>query len=159
MREFFYGWRRKVGGVTLAMACVMMGLWARSHVVKDNYSFGSGNGDDREFQFFASSNTGFVWARESVPDGSRFQYSPGWDSRRYRDNESANFIDRLQPSLIEWRWRRFGFECGQYQHFDIEKITPKVSYWIVPYWSVILPLTLLSAYLILRTPRKRASDD
>jgi len=30
--------------------------------------------------------------------------------------------------------------------------------WCVPYWSITIPLTLLSAYLILRKPRKSAAN-
>ncbi len=30
MREFFNGWRRKVGVATLLMACVLMGFWSLS---------------------------------------------------------------------------------------------------------------------------------
>lgn len=35
MREFFCGWRRKVGFVTLLMAVCLQVLWFRSHVVAD----------------------------------------------------------------------------------------------------------------------------
>ena len=47
MREFFRGWRRKIGVVTLLMALVAMGGWVRSlysvDVAQRCYS-GSGNG-------------------------------------------------------------------------------------------------------------------
>ena len=35
MRDFYRGWRRKVGIVTLVMACVFMGVWVRSLVYLD----------------------------------------------------------------------------------------------------------------------------
>jgi len=36
MREFFRGWRRKVGVMTLLMACVFMGGWLRSLITTDS---------------------------------------------------------------------------------------------------------------------------
>ena len=35
MREFFQGWRRKVGVVTLVMACVLTAGWVRSFLIRD----------------------------------------------------------------------------------------------------------------------------
>ena len=40
MREFFYGWRRKVGCVALVMACMLMIAWVRSVIVRDTMMFG-----------------------------------------------------------------------------------------------------------------------
>ncbi len=37
MREFFRGWRRKVGCVTLVMACGLMGLWIRSGLMAEEF--------------------------------------------------------------------------------------------------------------------------
>ena len=39
MREFFKGWRRKMGCVTLLMVCALMGAWARSYSVFDSMQF------------------------------------------------------------------------------------------------------------------------
>ena len=39
MREFFKEWRRKVGLLTLLMACVFMAGWVRSHVIQDQFLF------------------------------------------------------------------------------------------------------------------------
>ena len=40
MREFFKGWKRKLGCVTLVTACLLMGMWIRSQRIHDAYSFG-----------------------------------------------------------------------------------------------------------------------
>jgi len=39
MKEFFQGWRRKIGVVTLVMALVFMAGWVRSLVVEDELDF------------------------------------------------------------------------------------------------------------------------
>lgn len=38
MSEFFKGWRRKMGVMTLVMACVFAVLWARSQIICDMVS-------------------------------------------------------------------------------------------------------------------------
>ena len=40
MREFFRGWRRKAGTVTLVMACVLSLLWYRSQFFGDRLTVG-----------------------------------------------------------------------------------------------------------------------
>src|SRR5438105_3724804 len=35
MRDFFKGWRRKIGVLTLVMACVCMAAWVRSYSAED----------------------------------------------------------------------------------------------------------------------------
>ena len=37
MREFFKGWRRKVGVVTLVLACVIIGLWCKSQAAPKSF--------------------------------------------------------------------------------------------------------------------------
>lgn len=48
MREFFRGWRRKVGGFALVMACVFTGMWVRSYVVCDAVGHFDAAGDLRQ---------------------------------------------------------------------------------------------------------------
>lgn len=37
MREFFQGWKRKIGVVTLLMACVLLAGWIRSQSIRDEF--------------------------------------------------------------------------------------------------------------------------
>lgn len=37
---------------------------------------------------------------------------------------------------------------------DPEDPKDRVTFWVIPYWSLVFPLTLLSACLILRKPRQ-----
>ena len=95
MGEFFRGWRRKAGLVTLAMACLLTVAWMRSCVTLDEFLLESLDGwivsSDQTIQF-----------ESSVSDASGM--------------------------------------------VGIGTI------WSVPYWSLVLPLTLLSAWLILIKP-------
>jgi hypothetical protein len=47
MKEFFQGWRRKMGVATLVMACVLSGLWMRSRIFDDSFYT---NGNTSSFQ-------------------------------------------------------------------------------------------------------------
>ena len=42
MREFFRGWRRKVGVVTLVVALTLMAMWLRSYLFNDEVLFPCG---------------------------------------------------------------------------------------------------------------------
>src|SRR5665213_3931590 len=44
MGEFFIGWRRKTGCVTLVVALAITATWLRSHEYSDSYTFGYGPG-------------------------------------------------------------------------------------------------------------------
>lgn len=49
----------------------------------------------------------------------------------------------------EWRWQCSGFEFGNFIPMGVE-IHEAIC--IIPYWSLILPLTVLSAWLLLAKP-------
>ena len=61
-------------------------------------------------------------------------------------------IDPWESFKVDWKWDCAGF------HFGSGTITRgtrklKCEQYIVPYWSIVVPLTLLSAYLLLTKPR------
>ena len=149
MREFFRGWRRKVGCVALVMACVIMGLWFRTHFVEDVILSGNGKGTIISVQLSRSGlllnryegvvmKPGVKWWREGpVKD----QIGP---PRAFFTREKVTFTRQSQ-------WYVFG--SGEIQN----DLGNTMSFWVLPFWSIIVPLTLLSAYLILWKPRKRES--
>jgi len=64
--------------------------------------------------------------------------------------------------MINWRWQSAGFDFGEFDWkdhpfgpsgFDRDAwkrtTTYHVNVWLIPFWSVILALTLPSAYLLL----------
>ena len=50
-----------------------------------------------------------------------------------------------------WKWGGFNFGAGKGDSMSYGRET---ELWCIPYWSLILPPTLLSAWLILGKPRK-----
>ena len=136
MREFFEGWRRKVGCVTLVMACVFAAGWVRSFRVEDGISFPTGdpnigalvsvNGEIGLIQWYDDDN---LW-----PDGAVPQVA------------STPFPPATPTSLGTWIWCCCGLGVkGWLEH----------RYYVISYWSIVIPLTLLSAYLLLWKPRPK----
>ena len=147
MREFFRGWRRKVGCVTLLMACVLMGGWIRSLRVHDQLIVPRGD----SVHIFASQNGMLGWARISQLLAT-IPFS--WTSTTL----TGTMEDSWDDAEVHWRWHCCGFDIGAATltaKSSIWGIKMEVEQWGVPYWSLTIPLTLLSAYLMLWKPRKR----
>jgi hypothetical protein len=120
MREFFKGWRRKVGCVTLVVSLLLAGCWIRSFVIRDVVCI------PRKYalQIFSSSQGEISWNRHDAASTLKFS----WKSEP---------IDRRTAR------RKAGFRFN-------------ASIWSTPYWPFTVPLTLLSAYLILWNPLKNS---
>ncbi len=111
MIEFFKGWRRKIGVLTLLMACAFAAVWVRSLSATDVIKIHTG---------------------EKIPKVLRLR--AGW----LRSHQGR--IERIASLAIGKHGRPAG-GTGFYL-------------WQLPYWSVVIPLTLLSAYLLLSTTRQ-----
>ena len=123
MREFFDGWRRKAGCVSLVMACALMLAWARSTVVADAMTLGFLS---QTHVVLSDGGNVLWWNRGREP------LMPYWDSGMVRGKTMKDNYELKTGHLLP------------------------VNYaWSVPFWAIVWPLTLLSAYLILWKPRKR----
>lgn len=150
MREFFHGWRRMVGGVVLVMACAFMGLWTRSQQMRDSVQVRIA---DNAAYLFIWNESELVWQSLhldltetiqlrrfailgiSVPDNHRHFYD-----RRQKAAAKEDYLHSVSFKPMGDSWRESEI---------------KLAAWTIPHWSVVLPLTLLSAYLILWKPWER----
>lgn len=150
MKEFLHGWRRKIGTVTLLMALAFTGAWLRGHRLTDVYSPG---GTRTIIDSWTSSRDGIEWLRLKRPQPMTPNRS-GWRTHAAGTTGSsvAGFI-RSHEQTIDWRWGWLGFNFGE-SHAS-KPLAVRMQFLTIPYWSLVLPLTLLSAYLILLPPRKR----
>ena len=128
MREFFKGWRRKVGCVTLVMACAVATAWVRSELnYLDDYFFTLGMRDHNIMSGYGRM-TWWSWDGEA---GNRsrpvFAISP-YETERVQERGMA--LQRCYPDR------------------NFKEVT-------VPYSLIVLPPTLLSAYLLLWKPRTK----
>lgn len=153
MGDFFRGWRRKIGIALLAIALVLANAWIRSFVCYDELVV-----SHQQFTHFIKSSRGrFGW--EGWTDTPSF-----WDSNDiqiYWENGlmSKDDDDLLGGLLgdsdeVEWQLKWAGFEFGDATRVVEQR---RVQRWDIPYWSLVLPLTLLSAWLLLIKPRPAKS--
>ena len=141
MIRFFQGWRRKIGVVTLIMACALMGLWLRSQSVFDHVYIPLGN---HKCDFLASCEGKLSWGRRTNVESYEMPPRPGWT--RILIDVTGEPVNETADDRLRWHWKWFGF--GVYDWAD-EPV--RVSE--IPHWSVVLPLTVLSVYLLLINPR------
>lgn len=143
MVQFFHGWRRKAGIVTLVMACAFWAGWVRSGMIGDRLAFQT----HRDRVVFFGSNGGVLsystltgsitppiplyvnWAAgPMVPQNVTLENDESWGVVHFK-----KAISTTAPRLV------------------IESLE-------IPYWSIVIPLTFLSAYLLLWPQRKSSPN-
>ena len=117
MREFFRGWRRKTGCVTLVMACALIGAWLRSYVICDEIQISDDHGDIREF----ASVSGWLYLLD-------------WSYQGDNPPRAALYLASVAPQSF------------------VGCVDCSCDELAIPYWLLIAPLCLLSAYWILWKP-------
>ena len=187
MPEFFQGWKRKVGVVTLVIACVFAAAWIRSLLVKDRVILRKLNVQTAKNKQLVGLETtphslivlGYkVETYESRHEGGLASYSlmnspDGGEPDRVEEVEKVQPVANNSPVLPNGA-NTTGFSL--YIPFPKSLIAnppaacsirpistdPLVSALtavyeiplvVVPYWSIVIPLTLISAYLLLSRPQ------
>ena len=162
MGELFKPWRRKVGGITLVMACVVTGLWIRSPIYCDfvRVCF------VRNCYQITSFENRVLWVHEYVNEGSIDD--PFVQCRAFEVNESLQRPNPLRR-LNERYWNVAIGDCfvvsgtgkAGYPTRFLKKPGPSITYGLIaariPHWSVVLPLTAISAFLLLKKPKSSTS--
>jgi hypothetical protein len=135
MGECFRGWRRKAGLVTLAMASVLTVGWMRSYVVHDELFI-----PNLHSHHYVGSDSGrLCWERTLYGALTREQW---WGCEPRPVSWDSSGVPSTTDSLASFQ---FGRRDG-------------IEWWTMPFWSLVLPLALLSAWLISSKPRKRAAQ-
>jgi hypothetical protein len=131
MQAFLHGWRRKGGVVLLVMACLATGLWVRTLFFADQFCFVIG---DRK-HYFNSGQSGLSWLsvdRSLVVEWHMVIPAEDFETR-HLDRPLTESLNEVLTILTD------------------RGINPACRYLL--YWWLVLPLTLLSAYLILWKPQ------
>ncbi|HEY4258627.1 MAG TPA: hypothetical protein VGM98_00645 [Schlesneria sp.] len=142
MRTFFRDWRRKVGCVTLAIACVFTAAWWRSLETFDEFEYRIGD----TIYAVRSAQGGASLATDQILSEDAERHYRLWTSMLI---EPA--CTQIDPNFVESPKRGFeslGFYFGGNPEVD--------TTCAVPYWAVVLLMTLLSAYLIVWKPHPRS---
>lgn len=144
MSQFIRG-RRTIGVVALVMALALTGGWARSQNTLDVIVFPGGKQTT-----FLSCKSSVIWAKSQIETSQKVSRFPKWT--RYPGLDQLFFND---PSFkVLWKWYGFsgGIESTDEATNDVRSI-----FWIIPYWAIIIPLTLFSANFLLRKPNDRST--
>jgi hypothetical protein len=142
MGEFFRGWKRKVGCVTLAAACVFALGWIRSYERRDFLNLRLGNSVIR----IASLGAHFKFIHVTPAADNQF----GWDS--YPEQPGYDPTKDLEGYDLQWHAHFLGFYCG----CGILNSSLRTTIFTTPYSSIVIPLSLLSAWCLLTKPRSKS---
>jgi hypothetical protein len=144
LSEFFRGWRRKLGIVTLLMACIVMVEWIRSLTNSTQFSVRAEKDACVGIQSANQVFSLFYW---------RFNHpSMNWDAQE--DIEFVVYPFAEQPGAKNWPQGEFRWRIGDFGWQD-SSIGPdhRMMQFIAPHWSIAVPLSLLSAFWLLIKPR------
>ena len=148
MPNYFQSSRTKYGRATLLIACILMIAWLRSFFMAECLQ-------SRTWQLTSFRGGLFIEGTCEIVDLNFSYYSV--DAAYQRDAYS-------DPSLIDsWHWRRFGFAYGEME--GLVKATDSTQHLVrglrfcMPYWSFVIPLIVLSAWLLLSKPRSKPNEN
>jgi DNA-binding CsgD family transcriptional regulator len=148
MHTVFYGWRRKAGVVTLVMACLVMGTWVRGFASSDQICL---------------SPFSIISIRDKIAAIRNAQtIMPG---ARIFTTRSVSLVGNFKPDAygncpVWWDTQEVSERSDFAGHHLARSHVPEGSPSIeidFPHLSVVIPLTLLSAYLIFRKPKMELS--
>ena len=157
MGEYFKPLRRRIGVVTLVMACVFAGGWVRSLTMLDLFTVATSNNLWRftiedgivEFSFYQrvsgdpqlSQNSGWKSDSNVTPNGGKIRSGP----------TTAN----LAMSDTKLEFYSFAYAA---KYWVSPTFAMDMYFFVFPYWSIVIPLTLLSAWLLLSKPRSKPAN-
>ena len=146
MSEFFRPWRRKIGCVTLLLACLFAVGWVRSLSQCDELNFTIPS----HFNRVISKGGYIAWGQFFMIHETEFpRIVSGWTS-------FANDKSSISSAVNEWgvavseQIGRFGFAFKEGDVGIYGEIVPGIL--VIPYWSIVILLTPLSAFLLLSKP-------
>jgi hypothetical protein len=159
MGEFLKGWRRMAGCVTLVMACVLTMGWVRSlypHLPSPLPSQFVFDEQSWKFAYFfprvdhavdrlALKDSCLIWEKIEADAPIMVSNVIGvWFNAT-----DANFPDLEIQSNAWTSYREWcGFAIGRF-HLREGRFDLRIARLVLPFWSIVTSLTLLSAYLLL----------
>ncbi len=160
MGEFFKGWRRKIGLGALVVAMSLSAFWLSCGMTSMPYGtvFYRGayplpdGASENIFDRVVTKEGILVWEtfRANGPLQVYDDQIAQWDKSlptRTRTNCVLVTIDE-HSNEWHWKWKSSGFEFGEFRQNHPDGFT--MARCGIPFWSIVLPLTLLSAYLLIR---------
>jgi hypothetical protein len=156
MAEFFRGWKRKVGVVTLCLGCVFMLEWVRSASESDLIHFMR---QPHIRHTIYSCPAGLGWTRLCLTAGTPIYNRPfDYVTWQTLPLSQRNGVYPFDWHDTQWGTQWMGFRMGTVV-WDNPPGFQETTVVVVPHWSIVIPLTLLSAWLLLSKPRRVEKPD
>lgn len=152
MGTFFKPWRRKLGVVALGLACLLMAGWVRSQQFSDFVKYRV----DRQHWLYINSNNGHLrlsLMREHEP--GQFTFFRILDSSPADLRTGVDVNVNTHQHWYAFSELGFGIDDGTAPGPDgfVMSNQPKVYLFYARYRSIVVPLTLISCWLLLSKPR------
>jgi hypothetical protein len=149
MGDYFKPLRRKMGVVTLVIACVFAAGWVRGALVMDDIGFGSDYLGCHEVEL---RHGVILWGRYKPVGNVVLNIVNQWI---VRPRDARSMLQSLHATADnttwEWRWNWCGFDFGRASDPSNRTLGGfRVSLWVIPYWPIVISLTSISAWLLLR---------
>lgn len=151
--EFIQGWRKKFGCGLLLVASAVTLAWVRSLSLRDEIQIPWGESSFLEI----ISDRGFLHVNfyHNIPSNPPI---PNWQSRGHLPGDHRVLYRELSlDERLNWRLQFWGSDTG-----NLYSILPACdgfneTFLAAPYWGVALPLSLISAGLLVRRSGKSSS--
>ena len=153
MGEFFGPWKSRIGMFTLALACILMVGWVRSLSIKDEISLRT---NPAVTHHFISNRCRLAWKTVTVDDPVSIRFT----TRFYFSTPAREELFYRGPR-VDWIWRR-EFLGSEFGRFTPDGPPWEEEIWIIPYWSAVVPLTLISVWFFIsksRRSKSKSSDE
>jgi len=145
MGEYFKGWRRKTGCVTLAIACVLLAVWVRSQSNPTTFSA----------PIDAMTEYGLKLDPDRIAVIRTRVVLPTADQQVTLDDDGTVIIEnKARDDHSTGNIAKTRYPNGRVSMFNWSIcVDNTIAFLDAPYWPIVLSLTLLSAYLLLVKPR------
>jgi hypothetical protein len=150
MTTYFHGWKRKIGIGLLGLTCVFEVGWMRSYSVTDRIQFEDGGTYKTPTWSLESMDGAVVYVYRYTEYGvetnwCEVQSVPSRDTLKSR--LSAGMVSEYAEPL-RWVWNFYGFGSAKIEaEFQLHEAH------FAPYWAIVTPLALISAWCLLTKPR------
>ena len=130
--------------MTLLMTCALAAGWVRSFAHVESLWVSS----PKILHMFTSQRGAIRWGKQ-IPN---LDHDYSIDFSEVPDAISLDHETFWRSYEMEWRYGFGEFDFGAGTESAVGQIT-RMERWCLPYWSIVIPLTLLSTYLLLRKRR------
>lgn len=150
MLDFFKGWRRKVGVAMLLASCLVTAVWVRC---LQGWAFAVDLPEPPLHHVLAAVPRGIAWKTEQETNGAtyvlKFKHRSGWYTLTRMNWPAAEWLEESRSSY----WYGIHYVEGHYPVPAGGSVLERIL--LIEYWLLVIPLTLLSAILILWKPRPK----